>query len=91
MSDTTLTIRTDNKTKQQIADFAASIGLSTTSFMLAATMQAVRESRIVLTPTLEPTPYLEKVMRGSRADRKAGRNIHGPFEKAADMIADLEK
>ncbi|HTE22630.1 MAG TPA: hypothetical protein VK674_06340 [Candidatus Limnocylindria bacterium] len=94
MSNATLTIRTDDKTKQQIADFAASIGLSTTSFMLAATMQAVRASRIVLTPDLEPlrpTPYLEKIMREARADRKAGRNIHGPFKNAADMIADLEK
>lgn len=91
MSTTALTIRTDTQTKQQISDFAASVGLSTSGFMLAAAMQAVREQRIQLTPALQPTPYLQNAMRKAQADRRAGRNIHGPFASAADMIADLER
>jgi antitoxin component of RelBE/YafQ-DinJ toxin-antitoxin module len=74
MSRAALTIRTDPKTKKVIADFAASIGLSTSAFATAILLQAVREQRVLLTPTLEPTPYLEGIMRKAAADRKVGRN-----------------
>lgn len=74
MSSVALTIRTDLKTKKVIADFAASVGLSTSAFATAILLQAVREQRVLLTPTLEPTPYLEGIMRKATADRKAGRN-----------------
>jgi antitoxin component of RelBE/YafQ-DinJ toxin-antitoxin module len=88
MSDAALTIRTDIKTKQTIADFAASVGLSTSNFMLAAAMQAVREQRLELAPTLEPTPYLEKIMRKAVADRAKGQNV-STFTNKADAIAHL--
>ena len=91
MSNALLSIRTDDKTKKEIADFASSVGLSVSAFATVILKQAVREGRVVLTPTLEPTPYLEKIMRQARANRKAGRNVHGPFKSADDMIADLEK
>ena len=74
MNSTALTIRTDPKTKKVIADFAASVGLSTSAFATAILLQAVREQRVLLTPTLEPTPYLESIMRKALADRKADRN-----------------
>lgn len=75
MSNAVLSIRTDDKTKKEIADFAASVGLSLSAFVTVVLKQAVSEGRVVLTPTLEPTPYLEKIMRKARADYKAGRNI----------------
>ncbi len=81
MNDATLTIRTDITTKQTIANFAASLGLSTSAFITAVTLQAVREQRVVLTPTLEPTPYLEKIMRKADADLKTGRNISPPMNR----------
>jgi antitoxin component of RelBE/YafQ-DinJ toxin-antitoxin module len=71
---TALTIRTDAETKKRIADFAASVGLSTSAFATAILLQAVREQRVLLTPTLEPTPYLEEIMHKAIADRKADRN-----------------
>ncbi len=74
MSSTALTIRTDPQTKKTIADFAASVGLSTSAFATAILLQAVREQRVLLTPSLEPTPYLEKLMREAADDRKANRN-----------------
>ncbi len=74
MNSAALTIRTDPKTKKVIADFAASVGLSTSAFATAILLQAVREQRVLLTPTLEPTPYLEGIMQKAAADRKAGRN-----------------
>ena len=75
MSDATLTIRTDNNTKKAIADFASSLGLSTSAFITAATLQAIREGRLTLTPTLAPTPYLEKIMQEAEVDIKHDRNI----------------
>lgn len=71
---TALTIRTDPETKKRIADFAASVGLSTSAFATAILLQAVREQRVLLTPTLEPTPYLEEIMHKAAADRKTNRN-----------------
>ena len=70
-----MSIRTDDKTKKEIADFAASVGLSVSAFVTVILRQAVKEGRVVLSPTLEPTPYLEKVMREAKADYKAGKNI----------------
>lgn len=70
-----MSIRTDDKTKKEIADFAASVGLSVSAFVTVILRQAVKEGRVVLTPTLEPTPYLEKIMLEARADYKAGKNI----------------
>jgi antitoxin component of RelBE/YafQ-DinJ toxin-antitoxin module len=74
MTSTALTIRTDPKTKKAIADFAASVGLSTSAFATAILLQAAREQRVLLTPALEPTPYLEGLMLKAAADRKANRN-----------------
>jgi len=75
MNTTVLNIRTDEATKKEIADFAASVGLSVSAFATVTLKQAVREGRVVLTPTLEPTPYLEKVMTRAQADYKAGHNV----------------
>jgi antitoxin component of RelBE/YafQ-DinJ toxin-antitoxin module len=92
MSNTTaLTIRTDPKTKKAIADFANSIGLSTSAFATAILLQAVREGRVVLTPTLEPTPYLEKVMREVDGDIKAGKNISKSYDNVDDFFSDLDE
>lgn len=78
---TALTIRTDPKTKQTIADFAQSVGMSTSAFVTAVLLQTVRDNRVVLTPTLVPTPYLEGIMQKADADIKAGRNMSPPMDK----------
>ena len=93
MSDATLTIRTDSTTKQAIASFAASLGLSTSAFITAASLQAVREGQLTLTSVLEPTPYLEKIMRKADADLKVGRNISKTMnrDEALDHLRSLMK
>lgn len=73
-SSAALTIRTDPQTKKVLADFAASVGLSTSAFATAVLLQAVREQRVLLTPALEPTPYLKRLMSEAAADRQANRN-----------------
>jgi antitoxin component of RelBE/YafQ-DinJ toxin-antitoxin module len=82
MSNALLSIRTDEKTKKEIAEFAASVGLSISAFATVILKQAVREGRVVLSPTFEPTPYLEKIMREAKADYKAGKNIIRTTNKA---------
>ncbi len=75
MSTVLLTVKTDSDTKEQLKAFAAELGVSSTAFVNMLVKQALRERRIVLTTNLEPTPYLEKIMREAEKDYKAGRNI----------------
>lgn len=90
MNSVLLTIKTDINTKQELKDFAAELGVSTTAVVNMLVKQVLRDRRIVLSTTLEPTPYLEKIMRKAEKDYKAGRNMHGPFKTAEEMITDLE-
>lgn len=84
MSNALLSIRTDDKTKKDITEFANSVGLSVSAFVTVVLKQAVKEGRVVLSPNLEPTPYLEKIMRQALADRKAGRN-YTTINKEAEL------
>ncbi|MGD8373801.1 MAG: hypothetical protein PVI21_03000 [Candidatus Woesebacteria bacterium] len=88
---TILNIRTDAQTKSEITNFASSIGLSASAFVLAVVKQAVREKQVVLRPSLEPTPQLEKIMREADADIKAGNNISKAYSNVEDLFADLDK
>ena len=72
MSNALISVRTDEKTKKEIADFAASVGLSVSAFVTVVLKQTMQEGRLVLTPEFKPTPYLEKVIRKADADLKAG-------------------
>ncbi len=82
MSDALLSIRTDKITKREVTEFASSVGLSVSAFVTVILKQAVKEGRVVLTPKLEPTPYLEKLMKEALADYKAGKNITRTTNKA---------
>jgi antitoxin component of RelBE/YafQ-DinJ toxin-antitoxin module len=89
MSNALLSIRTDDKTKQEIANFAASLGLSVSAFATVVLKQAVRDGRIVLTAPIEPTPYLEKLMQETESDLAAGKNMT-PAMDAKEAIAYLD-
>lgn len=82
MSDALLSIRTDTATKKEITEFADSVGLSVSAFVTVILKQAVKEGRVILTPNLEPTLYLERIMREAMADYKAGKNITRTTNKA---------
>lgn len=88
--NTVINIRTDSQTKSEITNFASSVGLSVSAFMLAVVKQAVRDQRIVLEPTLKPTPYLKKIMHTADADIKAGKNVSKAYSSADDLFADLD-
>jgi antitoxin component of RelBE/YafQ-DinJ toxin-antitoxin module len=75
MSSVLLSIKTDEKTKLDLRAFAAELGISSTAFVNMVVKQALRDRRIVLSTDLEPTPYLEKIMREADADYAADRNV----------------
>lgn len=82
MNNVLLSIKTDEQTKRELKDFAAELGVSSTAFVNLVIRQALRDRRVVLSTNLEPTPYLEKIMREAEADYKAGRNITKTKTKA---------
>lgn len=88
MSKTAITIRTDDLSKKAIADFAASLGLSTSAFATAVLLQAVREQKVVLTPALEPTTYLAKITKEATNDRSLSKNISS-FDNTEEAISHL--
>lgn len=75
MSNVLFSFKTDHKTKQEIKDFAAELGMPMTTFVNTVVRQALRDRRVVLTTGLEPTPYLEAIIKEAEADYKAGKNI----------------
>lgn len=94
MSTVLLSFKTDDKTKQEIKDFAAELGMPVTTFVNVVVRQALREKRVVLDTGLEPTPYLEKLMREAEGDYKHDRNIthtHGREEALAHLDSLMKK
>lgn len=75
MSNVLLSIKTDEDTKRELKKFAAELGVSSTAFVNMVVKQALRDRRVVLGTNLQPTPYLEEIIKEAEADYKAGRNI----------------
>ena len=94
MANTLLSIKTDDQTKQDLKAFAAELGISSTAFVNLVIRQALRDRRVVLTTDLEPTPYLEKIMRQADADYAADRDIThttSPAETLAHLDSLMKK
>jgi antitoxin component of RelBE/YafQ-DinJ toxin-antitoxin module len=91
MSTVLLTIKTDADTKDELKSFAVELGISTTAFVNMLVKQALRDRRVVLSTTLEPTPYLEKIMREVEEDLKTGKNISPEFDSVGAMFEHLNK
>ena len=72
MTKTILNIKTDPKTKVEIQEFAAELGVPVSVIMNAQIKQMLRDRKIVLSTELEPTPYLIKIMDQVEKDLKTG-------------------
>lgn len=75
MSTVLLSIKTDERTKQELKTFAAELGVSSTAFVNMVIKQALRDRRVVLSADLEPTQYLDDIMRQAESDYAADRDI----------------
>ena len=90
MSTTLLSIKTDEATKTELKAFARKLGVSSTALVNMLIKQALRDQRLELDVSLEPTPYLEKIMREADEDIKTGKT-YGPFSSVDDMFNALEQ
>ncbi len=75
MNTAVINVKTDPETKQQLKAFADNLGLPVSALMNAMIRQMLRSGRVEFSTALEPTPYLEEIMREAEADYKANRNI----------------
>ncbi len=75
MNNVLLSIKTDEKTKQDLKNFANELGVTSTALVNMVVKQALRDRRLVLSVDLEPTPYLENIMLKAKSDYKTGRNV----------------
>lgn len=89
MSNTQLTIRTDEATKTAIAQFAKKLGLSTSAFVMAAAREAMENGRVTLSAPLEPTPYLKEIITEAEQDIAEGKNIQ-TFDNPDDLVSHLQ-
>ena len=84
-----LNIRLDKATHQQLKDLAAQLGLPASSLVTASIRQMIRNRSVTFSTELQPTPYLQNLIKEAEADYAAGRT-YGPFTTAEEMIAALE-
>ncbi len=75
MSKTIINIKTDAKTKRELKQFAAELGMPMTAIINAQIKQMLRSRTVTLTTDLKPTPYLEKILLDVEEDLKTGKNI----------------
>lgn len=87
MNTTTLNLRIDAKLKKEASKLAESLGLSLSTMIKSLLRKVVREKKVEI--ELEPTPYLEKILRESEKERAEGY-VSPPFGSAADAIAWLD-
>lgn len=89
MTKTILNIKTDPETKEQLQRFAAELGVPVSAIMNAQIKQMLRDRKIILSTELEPTPYLEKIMKQVEVDLAAGKNMT-PAMDAKEAIVYLD-
>ncbi len=76
MNSALITFKTDLNTKKELKIFADQLGLNSSSFVNMLVKQALRDKRIVVSTNLEPTPYLEKLIREADDDYTSGTIMH---------------
>lgn len=87
----TMNVRMDAATRRKLQDFANQIGIPATALVNASIRQMLRTRQAHFTTDLEPTPYLQKILKGAEKDIKTGKNLSPVFESVDDMFDHLEK
>jgi antitoxin component of RelBE/YafQ-DinJ toxin-antitoxin module len=67
-----MNIRLDEDTRRELKDFANEVGIPAASLVNATIKQMLRTREVTFSSALEPTPYLERVMREAEAELAAG-------------------
>jgi len=88
---TLLTVRTDKKIKMQASRVAASLGFTLSSLINGYLRQLIKTKEIHFHESYEPTPYLERLIKQARKDRKTGKNVSPAFDNINDAVAWLNR
>lgn len=88
---TTLNVKIDVETKRMLKQFADELGVPVSSLVNGTIKQMLRDRKVTFSTALEPTPYLEKIMREADEDLKTGKNITSfdSHEKALEHLRSL--
>jgi len=86
-----MNIRFDEDTRRELQIFADGLGIPATTLVSASIKQMLRVGEVRFTANLEPTPYLENIMREVDADIAVEKNLSPAFTSADDFFGDLDK
>jgi antitoxin component of RelBE/YafQ-DinJ toxin-antitoxin module len=75
MNTAILNIKTDPETKEQLKAFASNLGLPVSALLNAQIRQMLRTRKVEFEVSLEPTPYLKKIIKEVESDNQIGRNF----------------
>jgi len=75
MNTAILNIKTDPETKEQLKAFASNLGLPVSTLLNAQIRQMLRTRKVEFEVSLEPTPYLKKIIKEVESDNQIGRNF----------------
>ena len=88
---TTLHIKVDKDVKTKSAKIAAKLGLPLSAIVNASLRNFIKTETFSVSTGEQMTPYMESWLEEVEKDIKAGKNISGPFETVAELMAHLEK
>ena len=86
-----INIKADKEVKEEAQRLAKELGLSLSAVIGASIKQFIRSREIHLSAGLEPSPYLEKVLRKVDKDTRTGKNFSGPFRTAKEIRRHLDR
>jgi hypothetical protein len=72
---TGLSVKMGTQTNRPFRDFAVELGVPASSLVNNCIRQMLRDRKAAFSTVLEPTPYLENLMREASEDITAGRNV----------------
>jgi len=84
-----INVKVNPELKAQAQNLAEELGFSLSSLVNACLKQIVRSGSVSFSVSEEPTEYMLKALKESKADIKAGRVVS--FERGKDALEYLDK
>lgn len=88
---TTMHIKVDKDIKEKSAKIAHNLGLSLSTVVNASLRNFIKTETFSVSTAEKMTPYMEGWIAEIEEDKKAGKNISGPFYTIKELKAHLEK
>jgi len=83
---TVINIKTDLKLKRDAQKLAKEVGIPMSLVVNNALRKFVTQRAIFIEAPLKPTKWLQKILLETEKDRRAGKNIEGPFYTAEEFM-----